>query len=335
MTWKQRRTITVLSTILAILLAALLIVLGMKYRESLAAKSDPAAQAAKNAAAANSKYSALSYSNASTALSFSLREGGVWVWTDDPAFPLNDATVTSILETLSSLTPQQTISDPDTPESYGLDVPTATLTATVAADQSTVSVSFGKATTDGASYYAMMNGDSSTVYIFADTLFSYLHVPIYDMMVLPELPALKQEGLVSVTLQGPASEAGDGPLTVLLSQHADGDGGAVTWLLDTKDVTDNASVQALLEDLTGLSLARCVDYRPSGEAASICGLDSPAAQAAIVYQTGGGEETLRLTVGNPLPDGSGRYVRVGEDPSIYLLETAALDPLMRIAASGL
>lgn len=49
MTWKERRLITVLSVILAILSAALLIVLGIRYRQSRDAVQDPAAQAAQAA----------------------------------------------------------------------------------------------------------------------------------------------------------------------------------------------------------------------------------------------------------------------------------------------
>lgn len=336
MTWKQRRTITILSTILTLLMIALLIVLGMKYRQSRAAKTDPAAQAAQNAADAGSLYSALSYQNGSSTLSFSLQEGGVWVWSDDTDFPLDDATVTAILQTLSSLTPQQTITSPDTPESYGLDVPSATLTATVAADQSTQTISFGKATTDAKSYYAIKNGDASTVYIFDSTLFQYLNVPIYSMMALPALPALTADNLRRVVLQGAATAEGDGPLIELKAQRPAKTFADAAWFLGQEDVTQNTAVQALLEDLSTLALTRCVDYRPSAEAASICGFDSPAAQLTVSYQAGGEtEETFSLTVGSPVPDGTGRYVRIGEDPSIYLLLTAALDPMMRLAANGL
>ena len=37
MTWKERRTVTILSIILAVLAAALLVVLGIRYREHRAA----------------------------------------------------------------------------------------------------------------------------------------------------------------------------------------------------------------------------------------------------------------------------------------------------------
>jgi len=40
MTWRERRLITILSTILLILVAAVLVVLGIRYRESRAAAEE-------------------------------------------------------------------------------------------------------------------------------------------------------------------------------------------------------------------------------------------------------------------------------------------------------
>ena len=193
MTWKERRLITVLSVILAILSAALLIVLGIRYRQSRDAVQDPAAQAVQAAQAAGSTYASLSVYSGSATLSFSIQEDGTWVWDDDTEFHLDDSTIESMMDLLSDLTPQQVLSDPESLESYELDAPSASISA-VKVDQSTVSVTFGKATTDGTSRYAMMNDDASTIYIFADTLYQALQTPIYDMMTLPELPELEQDG---------------------------------------------------------------------------------------------------------------------------------------------
>ena len=55
---------------------------------------------------------------------------GAKPWADDPDFPLDDTTVTAMVDLLTSLKPQQTITDGDTLEAYGLDDPFATLTAT-------------------------------------------------------------------------------------------------------------------------------------------------------------------------------------------------------------
>ena len=330
MTWKERRLITVLSVILAILSAALLIVLGIRYRQSRDAVQDPAAQAVQAAQAAGSTYASLSVYSGSATLSFSIQEDGTWVWDDDTEFPLDDSTIESMMDLLSDLTPQQVLSDPESLESYELDAPSASISA-VKVDQSTVSVTFGKATTDGTSRYAMMNDDASTIYIFADTLYQALQTPIYDMMTLPELPELPESSISSISIQGPGEDAQ--PL-LLAAQHTDD--GATTWLSGGEDVTDNASVQALLDDLAQMQIARCVDYRPSDEAASICGFDAPDALVQVTYTPEDGSESIwTLTVGTTEPGGTGRYARIGADTTIYLLETALLDPLMRIAAGGL
>jgi len=55
----------------------------------------------------------------------------------------------------------------------------------------------------------------------------------------------------------------------------------------------------------------------------------------VVYEANGTESTLNLTIGSRLPDRSGRYVRLGDESTIYFLPTELLDPLMRLASEGL
>ena len=120
---------------------------------------------------------------------------------------------------------------------------------------------------------------------------------------------------------------------VLTAQQTDD---TVTWRSGGAHVTDDPTVRSLLEDLTALSFSRCVDYNPSDEAVTICGLDQPEAAVRLNYLTDSGTEAeLGLSVGDRLPDRSGRYAQLEDDTTIYLLETALLDPLMRVAASGL
>ena len=120
---------------------------------------------------------------------------------------------------------------------------------------------------------------------------------------------------------------------VLTAQQTDD---TVTWRSGGANVTDDPTVRSLLEDLTALSFSRCVDYNPSDEAVTICGLDQPEAAVRLNYLTDSGTEAeLVLSVGDRLPDRSGRYAQLEDDTTIYLLETALLDPLMRVAASGL
>jgi len=358
MTWKERRTITLLLSIMAVLFAALLIVFGMRYREgreeALAGKDAAGLPEGGAAALADpGAYSALRYDNGSVTLSFALDEEGKWTWSDGPDFPLNDETVISIVEALAALKFQQVLPAAEGREEYGLDTPAATLTASGGEAEQTLV--FGKTTTDGDSYYMMMNGDESTVYIVADTLVRLMQMPIYDMCVLPELPDLSERNLRAITIQGAApasepSEEGSGeegsgepaeapeperPAVTLTARRTNGEDQSALWFSGSDNVTANPLLQDLLRDLGGMSMAKCVDYYPSDEAAEICGFQNPDAILKVEYTADGGEETFTLTVGARMPDESGRYVRLEEDGAIYALSTDSADALMSISAGGL
>ena len=158
MSWKEKRLITILSIILAVLCAAVLVVLSIRYRAAQAAKDQNTVSPSDIAEAAQSEYVALSYSNGSTTLSFSLNEDGVWTWDSEPDFPLDDTHVKSILTILETLKPQQTLDMPEDLSVYGLDAPDVSLTAT-APDDAVLTVTLGNATTEGPSYYATINSD--------------------------------------------------------------------------------------------------------------------------------------------------------------------------------
>ena len=335
MDWRQRRTVTILTAVLLALLAAVLIVLGIRYREN----REETPEDGESAAAAFMTvegYSALVYSNGSTTLSFTAEEDGDWAWENDPQFPLRQETINSILALLINWRPQQTLAAEEDLSAYGLDEPAGALTLT-GADGSVRALSFGKTTTDGTSRYVMEQSDPSTVYIIADTLFTQMSVPIYDMCDVPLLPLLEESSIRSILIRGPENEDGTPALvTVLTTAKRDGEDGPVTWLQGSENVTANETVRALLEDIRALVFTRCVDYDPSDEALTICGFDRPPAALTVNYTTDTGtDETVSLTIGAQVLDGSGRYACLGDSTTIYSLPTAALDPLMRVAANGL
>lgn len=341
MSWKEKQLITVLSTILAVLVAAVLIVLSIRYRAAQSAAEDPQSVAAELAETARSEYVRLSYSNDSAYLAFALDENGAWYWENEPNFPLNGETIRSLLALLSDLKPQQTLERPEDLSECGLDSPLASLTAT-APDGGVLSIAMGNATTDGTSCYADINSSAEHIYIISNELYQVMQTPIYDMCLLPQLPELPEERLSSVMLQSPAEEGADedgNPVdvhttTILSATHTEGED-TVSWRSGGANVTDTAKVRALLEDLASLQVSACVDYRPSDEAAAFCGFDNPAVLTVSYRSATGTEETFRLSIGNQNMDGTGRYVRIGEEAAIYLMELEQLDPMVPIAYQGL
>ena len=353
MTWKERRTVTILLSIVGALFLALLIVFGMIYREgreeALAGTAAPAGLSADGKAVDPGAYTALRWYNGSATLSFALDEEGKWIWADGPDFPLKDDTVNSILESLSSLKFQQVLPAGEDKSEHGLDTPAATLTASTGEKEQTLA--FGKATTDGDSYYMMMNGDESTVYIVADTLVKLMQTPIYDMCVLPELPDFSELNLRAITIQGPVpaqessgeedqgDEAAEPPperrTVTLNARRSSGEDQPALWFTGNDNVTASALLQDLLLDLKNMSMAKCVDYRPSDEAAEICGFHNPDAILKVEYAAAGADQTFTLTVGARMPDESGRYVQLGDDTTIYAVSSDYVDALMTISVSGM
>ena len=160
------------------------------------------------------------------------------------------------------------------------------------------------------------------------------------MCRLPELPTLAEAQMLSITLQGPKTEQADTETdgrrtTVLTAVHAEDDAASVSWRAGGANITDDASLRALLEDLAALRVTKCVDWHPSDEAAAFCGFDNPVT-LTVSYQTDSGAETsFEMKVGTQNMDGTGRYVRFGEEEAIYLMELELLDPLMRLAYQGM
>ena len=331
MTWQERRIVTFLSAVLAVLCAVVLVLLGVRYKENRAAKEtfDPAGAVTVTDPTA---YTALSYENSEFSLSFALDETGKWFWTADPMFPLDDTTILGITGQLAAWNPQQTVTDEAVLADAGFDQPSGSLTASAASGSTTLL--FGRTTNDGNSYYVRLNGDETTAYILPGTLYQLISRPIYDMMELPELPELPEDRLLSVTIQGPDEEDGTvGRVTVLTAYQGEE---GTSWRGDGANITDAPVVRALLEDFAALTITKCVDYHPSDDAAALCGFDNPAAKVSIRYTTEtDAEQTLQLTIGSRLPDETGRYVQLGDDSTIYFLPTELLDPLMRVSVNGL
>lgn len=326
MTRKQKRLLRKLILLVVLLAAVLGIVKLVQHRKAAQEEADAAARQEEGILTEQQAYTAIQYWNGSTTLSFALDEDGQWTWADDPDFPLDDSTVTQISGLLSSLKPQQTITDGDTLEAYGLDDPSATLTAT-GSDGKTLTLSFGKTTTDETSYYMLMNNEESPVYIVDGALRSAMDTTIYDMCLLPELPVLTADVLSKVKLT-----AGENILLLNAKQEND----ATTWTSAGKDVTDNDRVADIVAGLKGLSITRCTDYKPSDEAAEICGFTAPSATVDVTYLSDSGtDQTLRLTIGARTLAEDGYYVRVDDGKAIYEMPADTLSALVDAAANGL
>lgn len=333
-----------LTTLLGILTCVLLVMALLKwsnhYRAKLEAEQALAAGQVTEDVIPLSLYNKLSYYNGSTTSDFLLKDGK-WVWAADQNFPLNDATIQTILAQLENLQPLQTMEAPADLEEYDLgSSPAATLTAS--GDTVSLSLIFGKET-DGGGRYVIKDGDDSTIYIMPSTLLEPMSVPIYDMMILPQVPSIDPTRVDFIRIFGKTKEDGSyETYTILTAQRPELSEGEtltaedVIWLSNGANVTKNSNLQELLANLATLSIEKCLDYNPSEEAVTHCGFDLPIATLKVEFHSeSGAEQSLKLIIGNAIPDGSGRYVRYGDDdPTLYRMSNTTLDALLRITEEG-
>ena len=243
-------------------------------------------------------------------------EEGNWIWHDDPAFPLEQSAMDELLALPAALDGGETVTDGQELSVYGLETPAKYITVTADGEDATYYV--GEETTDGRWY--VLTPDGRVLYASAESK-ALLSRSIYDMAVLPQLPVIAPEQVVSVTILTPERT---------VAFLADGDG---VRRSANRDVT--AQTAALVEELGALTVTACVDYHPAEGAAAVCGLDEPALTLAMNYLSDtGADKALTLAVGLPTGDG-GRYVTLDGETTIYRMEEASLAQLLTIAETGL
>lgn len=299
--------------LLVLLLAALLTGCGSK------AQQPKEADAAVQTALPPEGITALTLSDDTQVLRFR-RDGDIWYWQDDETFPLDQASMPALLEAAAAMTAALSVPAGDDLSAYGLDDAKTSLSVT--ADGETLTFTRGDQAASG-DWYLRCTEDGTVRTVSDDTVkvFQLLDGSIYDMAVLPTLPAITMDTLHTAAIAGASG-------VQINLRVVDG-----VRKVGSRDVT--AETAALMDELSQLAVTACVDYDPAEGAAAVCGLDAPEAVLTLTYANAvGTEETLTVTVGLPIGDG-GRYVTLGGDATIYRMEEMSLVQLLTLAETGL
>lgn len=298
----------------ALLLTAALLV-GCGHKAQPDTDTDPNAQAA----LPPEGITALVLSDDTQVLRFR-RDGDIWYWQDDEAFPLDQAGMPALLEAAAAMTASTPVQAGDDLSEYGLDDAKTSLSVT--ADGETLTFTRGDQAASG-DWYLRCTEDGTVRTVSDNTVkvFQLLDGSIYDMAVLPTLPAITMDTLHTAAITG----SGDVQINLRV---VDG-----VRKVGSRDVT--AETEALMDELSRLTVTACVDYDPAEGAAAVCGLDAPEAVLTLTYANAvGTEETLTVAVGLPIGDG-GRYVTISGDATIYRMEEASLVQVLTLAETGL
>lgn len=311
-------------------LLVLLVAVGLVYTLTLDTSTPtPSAQEEVEGAVSQTEQSPtgiieLSYTVGDVGLHFAIDETGAWQWQDDISFPLDDAYIAQVATQIETMTYQRAIPFTDTvlASDYGLDDPWCTIEA-VEADGTITHLAIGNCGTEENNYYVIKDGDDSRALVYVIDWIDLVLIPIYDMMILPTLPELS-----ATTVQGLVVTVGE---TLVAMQPVFADGDTQTWHVTGEEGT--VEYADLLDVLRQLQAAKCFSYKPSDGAVSICGFEEPVASVVITYEDASAEaDYLSLYFGTLAMDETYRYMRIGEESTIYLIEEALVAPFMALAA---
>lgn len=241
-------------------------------------------------------------------------QDGRWQWVDDPTFPLDQDTVQVLADALPTLLQCENLNSHPTDDeltAYGLTVPKRYLEAG--------GTHFAIGRQDTAGQWYMQIGDDVTVFTAPDEIISLINRSIYDIMVLPTLPAWDASNVLMMTFS-----ANDEVVRSYVNFGEDG------WKSGGANADDEAAI--LINDLAAISLMGCADYAPAAGAAEVCGLAPAVASVSVNYSNGTGNDLqMTLAIGNLRSSDNCRYLTVGEDPTIYLAPQESLVPLLQAA----
>ncbi|MBQ2830827.1 MAG: DUF4340 domain-containing protein [Oscillospiraceae bacterium] len=268
----------------------------------------------------------ISYKNDVCTLYFEKNDEGKWYWTGNAAFPLDSANVLNLVNSVKNLTVLTTQPITDELDAYGLDNPTATVRyTTLDGVQSTLKV--GSRLEDGT--YYMTDGESGEVHTISSAIYDHTRAGIIDMVVSEDMPDLTGCTVEAITLSS-------GGQSWRFRTQIDETNGERIWILNAQGIGSNEAASKLIACVPALSFEECIDYDPSEEALSVCGLDEPAAQLQVTYLDA--EDTVQeytLCVGNLRAQGETRFALLESSGAIYSISAQSVQPLMDAVSGAL
>lgn len=129
--------------------------------------------------------SAFNYTYNGTTLSFT-QTAGQWSYDADSEFPLAQNTITTMIESITSVNAERKLDNTDDPANYGFDSPALALTVTYMGEDKTFEVGDVNNYTGG--YYLRYNNE---IYMTDETLLTVFGKDLYDYLTTTELPVLE------------------------------------------------------------------------------------------------------------------------------------------------
>lgn len=202
------------------------------------------------------------------------KDGDSWVKSDEPAFPVDQDKIDTLISSLTSVSAERTLEDVEDASEYELDQPENTITVTMQDGTETV-IRVGMENDSTSQEYIDLNKDSSTVYVVSNSTFQSFEGTLYDFAESGSFPTVDSSTISKVSVDGKDSSYS--------IEKDENNFWNITENGDTEKA-DSAKATSLTSAVSSTAYASFVNYDCAENELSQYGLDKPYAEITVDYQ---------------------------------------------------
>lgn len=202
------------------------------------------------------------------------KSGDSWVKSDEPAFPVDQDKIDTLISSLTSVSAERTLEDVEDASEYELDQPENTITVTMQDGSETV-IRVGMENDSTSQEYIDLNKDSSTVYVVSNSTFQSFEGTLYDFAESGTFPTVDSSTISKVSVDGKDSSYS--------IEKDENNFWNITENGDTEKA-DSAKATSLTSAVSSAAYASFVNYDCTENELSQYGLDKPYAEITVDYQ---------------------------------------------------
>lgn len=232
------------------------------------------------------------------------KEGGSWIYKQDPDFPLAQSYPEQIASTYGKLTAQRELENGDELEDYGLTEPAYTIRLTDP-DGNETGLKIGNAVDDA---YYLLNESTEKIYTVSSAAATVLQHTLEEMAQLDTYPNIGSGNLKKEVITR----------------------GGETTTYDSENEDDAKNIAAVAGGLGAVTLSSAADYSVEEKDLAGFGLDEKSRTTVeATYTTDEEEQVLKLYIGGE--DGNGnRYVMMNDSRIVYLISAEVCKNILNI-----
>ncbi|MDF2589898.1 MAG: hypothetical protein K0S41_3739 [Anaerocolumna sp.] len=278
---KKSRELILLLLAVIIVIVAYIVLLNFKDKKSSTRSEEETADATKQIVTLDAdSIRSIYFKNESGEMTFTKDSEGVWMYSEDEAFPVDQTKVDSMESSLSAITSSRTIEDATDLDEFGLINPAIQITAAIN-DGTKTTIAIGDEAPIADGYYATVNDDKN-VYIVTKAFYNNFKYNRQEMIAVATIPSITAENVTYLKVEN--KEKPNFEVSYDENNAADF-AGYTNWTMkqpyETNVPADVTALTTLFGNFSSLSFLACVDYNAAD--LSQYGLENPTAIIDLTY----------------------------------------------------